>query len=61
MQREGSVDTVDKKTENGARQCMCWPLVVFYSMANIGGLNAQIICQENTTIIKKKKTRLEFM
>lgn len=57
---KGSVDTMDKKTENYtvARRCMRWPLVVFYSMLNIGGLNAQIIFQENTSI---RKTRLVFL
>lgn len=41
---------MDKKTENYtvARRSIRWPLVVFYSMLNIGGLNAQIIYQENT-------------
>ncbi|CAI6353470.1 unnamed protein product [Macrosiphum euphorbiae] len=51
---------MDKKTENYtvARRCIRWPLVVFYSMLNIGGLNAQIIFQKNTSI---RKTRLVFL
>ncbi|XP_060859046.1 uncharacterized protein LOC132936345 [Metopolophium dirhodum] len=57
---KGSVDTMDKKTENYtvARRCIRWSLIVFYSMLNIGGLSAQIIFQENTSI---RKTRLVFL
>lgn len=58
---KGAVDNMDRMTENYsvARKSFRWPLTVFYSMLNIGGVNAQIIYQENCP--HNKKTRLEFL
>jgi len=51
---------MDWMTENYsvARHSARWPLTVFYSLLNIGGLNSMIVYQENTQV---KKTRLEFL
>jgi len=58
---KGAVDNMDRMTENYtvARKSFRWPLTVFYSMLNIGGVNAQIIYQENCP--NNKKTRLDFL
>lgn len=57
---KSGVDTMDWMTENYsvARHSARWPLTVFYSLLNIGGLNSMIVYQENTQV---KKTRLEFL
>jgi hypothetical protein len=57
---KSGVDTMDWMTENYsvARHSARWPLIVFYSLLNIGGLNSMIVYQENTQV---KKTRLEFL
>ncbi|KAL4144046.1 hypothetical protein QTP88_006280 [Uroleucon formosanum] len=54
------VDTMDFMSENYsvARASARWPLTIFYALMNIGGINAQIIYQENT---KNKITRLQFL
>eukprot|EP00102_Acyrthosiphon_pisum_P018216 XP_008189892.1 PREDICTED: uncharacterized protein LOC103311869 [Acyrthosiphon pisum] len=57
-----AVDNMDRMTENYtvARKSFRWPLTVFYSMLNIGGVvNAQIIYQESCP--HNKKTRLDFL
>lgn len=58
---KGTVDNMDRMTENYsvARKSFRWPLTIFYSMLNIGGVNAQIIYQENCP--ENKKTRLDFL
>eukprot|EP00102_Acyrthosiphon_pisum_P018217 XP_008189893.1 PREDICTED: piggyBac transposable element-derived protein 4-like [Acyrthosiphon pisum] len=59
---KGAVDNMDRMTENYtvARKSFRWPLTVFYSMLNIGGVvNAQIIYQESCP--HNKKTRLDFL
>lgn len=57
---KGGVDTMDFMSENYsvARASARWPLTIFYALMNIGGINAQIIYQENT---KNKITRLQFL
>lgn len=57
---KGGVDTMDWMTENYsvARRSARWPLTLFYSILNIGGLNAQVIHSENN---KAKITRLLFL
>jgi len=46
---KGAVDNMDHMRGNYsvARKSFRWPLTVFYFMLNIGGVNAQIIYQEN--------------
>jgi len=53
---KGGVDNMNRMTGNYsvARKSFRWPLIVFYSMLNIGGVNAQIIYQENCPHDKKK-------
>ncbi|XP_025195652.1 piggyBac transposable element-derived protein 4-like [Melanaphis sacchari] len=57
---KGGVDTMDFMSENYsvARASARWPLTIFYALMNNGGINAQIIYQENT---KNKITRLQFL
>ncbi|VVC46295.1 PiggyBac transposable element-derived protein [Cinara cedri] len=49
---KSGVDTIDWMTENysAARHSACWPLTVFYSLLNFGGLNSMIVYQENTQV-----------
>jgi len=57
---KGVVDNTDHMTENhsAVRKSFRWPLTVFYSMLNIGGVNAQIIYQKNCS--QTKTTCLDF-
>jgi len=57
---KGAVDNMDRMTENYtvARRSNRWPLTVFYSIFNIGAVNAQVIYHENT---QTKYTRLQFL
>lgn len=50
---KGGVDTVDKLTASYdcARNTRRWPMVIFYSMLNIAGINSQVIfCANNPTV-----------
>lgn len=57
---KGAVDNMDRMTENYtvARRSNRWPLTVFYSILNIGAVNAQVIYHENS---QTKYTRLQFL
>lgn len=57
---KGAVDIMDRMTENYtvARRSNRWPLTLFYSILNIGALNAQVIYHENS---KSKCTRVRFL
>ncbi|KAL4104559.1 hypothetical protein QTP88_019854 [Uroleucon formosanum] len=57
---KGAVDNMDRMTENYtvARRSNRWPLTVFYSILNIGAVNAQVIYHENSLT---KYTRLQFL
>lgn len=47
---KGAVDNMDRMTENYtvARRSNRWPLTVFYSILNIGAVNAQVIHNETS-------------
>ncbi|KAF0697854.1 piggyBac transposable element-derived protein 4-like, partial [Aphis craccivora] len=55
-----AVDNMDRMSENYtvARRSNRWPLTVFYSILNIGAVNAQVIHHENS---QTKYTRLQFL
>jgi hypothetical protein len=57
---KGAVDNMVRMTENYtvARRSNRWPLTVFYSILNIGAVNAQVIYHENS---QTKYTRLQFL
>ncbi|KAB0805400.1 hypothetical protein PPYR_02396 [Photinus pyralis] len=46
---KGGVDTVDKlcATYNVARNTRRWPMVIFFSLMNLAGINSQIIAKAN--------------
>lgn len=54
---KGGVDTVDKlcATYNVARSTRRWPNVIFFSMLNVMGINAQIIFTGNGGVIKNRR------
>lgn len=58
---KGAVNNMDRITENysATKKSFRWALIIFYSMLNIGGVNAQTIYQENCP--QNKKNRLEFL
>ncbi|XP_043285372.1 uncharacterized protein [Venturia canescens] len=49
---KAGVDVADELqgTYSVARVTKRWPIVIFYAMMNIAGINSQIICTENTSI-----------
>lgn len=56
---KGGVDTVDElcATYNVARNTRRWPMVIFYSLMNLAGINSQIIHasnNQNIQIIRRK-------
>lgn len=64
---KGGVDVVDKKKAQYtvARVCYRWPLRIFFSLLDIGGINSRIIFQNNaaTNIPRKiflKKNEFGF-
>lgn len=56
-QTKGAVDTVDKlcATYNVARNVQCWPMVVFFALLNVAGINAQIIYSGNGYNVKNRR------
>lgn len=58
---KGGVDTVDKmcETYNAARGTNRWPMVVFYSLMNVTGINSYIIYVQNNN--NKKIKRRSFL
>lgn len=60
-QTKGGVDTVDKlcAAYNCARGTRRWPMVIFYSMLNVAGINSLVIYKAND--IDKNILRREFL
>lgn len=58
---KGGVDTVDKmcETYNVARGTNRWPMVIFYSLMNVAGINSYIIYMQNNP--DKKINRRIFL
>ena len=56
---KGWADSVDQmcSTYNCAQNTRSWPMVMFYSLLNVAGINGYIIYYKN----KNKKTRVEFL
>ncbi|UYV77142.1 hypothetical protein LAZ67_14003430 [Cordylochernes scorpioides] len=56
---KGGVDMMDEMTAtyNCARNSRRWPMVIFYSLLNIGAINSQIIHFENGNASKVKSRR----
>ncbi|XP_067132199.1 piggyBac transposable element-derived protein 4-like [Centruroides vittatus] len=59
---KGGVDTVDQLTGtyNCARTTRRWPMIIFYCMLNIAGINSQIIHQSNGNC-SKVSSRREYL
>ncbi|XP_023239706.1 uncharacterized protein LOC111638264 [Centruroides sculpturatus] len=59
---KGGVDTVDQMTGtyNCARTTRRWPMIIFYCMLNIAGINSQIIHQSNGNC-SKVSSRREYL
>ncbi|XP_063222039.1 piggyBac transposable element-derived protein 4-like [Bacillus rossius redtenbacheri] len=57
---KGGVDTVDKlcATYNVARNARRWPLVIFFAMLNVAGINAQVIYSGNGYVVANRRTFL---
>lgn len=58
---KGGVDTTDKMCAsfNVARNIRRWPMVVFFAMLNISGINAQVIYFGNDKKVIRRKTFLK--
>lgn len=56
-QTKGGVDVVDKlcSSYNVARNTKRWPMVVFFSMLNVAGINSQIIYNSNQNECKRRR------
>lgn len=56
---KGGVDTVDKmcETYNCARRTNRWPMVIFYSLMNVAGINSYIIFGLNNFNIKTNRRK----
>lgn len=54
---KGGVDVVDQMKSNySVSRVSCrWPLTVFFTLLNVGGINAHIIYHYNTTIIEERR------
>lgn len=60
---KGGVDTVDKlcASYDCARNTRRWPMVVFYSMLNVAGINSMVLFSLNNHSTKKKTVRRVFL
>lgn len=60
-QTKSGVDLVDQMcaTFNVQRNTRRWPLVVFFSMLNISGINSQVVLAGNGIAIEKRRTFLK--
>ena len=60
---KGGVDVVDKlKSLYSVSRVSCrWPLTIFFSLLNIGGINSQLIYQENINRIIKRRVYLRTL
>lgn len=58
---KGGVDVVDelKTLYSVSRFCCRWPLRIFFSMLDIGGINSQIIHKTNTDILQDRRIYLK--
>lgn len=58
---KGGVDVVDelKSTYSVSRFCCRWPLRIFFTLLDVGGINSQIIYKSNTDVVEDRRIFLK--